>query len=155
MKTKLYRPKVPDLFRMFLLVPLLLISAGTAQGLDVTAMSEEQLREKLEKKINKLVLPRLTGEATIDAVLDEPFWQYAAIQEIEYESFPTLMAPAPVKTVVRIARLQDYLLLSFVCEDPDPDKIQAPWKDRDGIDMDDYTFQQATEHVAECAKETL
>lgn len=142
-KARVCCPGWQCLVRACLVAGLLLAGSGTAHGLeatgmDVTGMDEEQLRERLEKKINKLVLPRLTGEATIDAVLDEPFWQYAAVQEIKYETFPTKMAPAPVKTVVRIARLQDYLLLSFVCEDPDPDKIQAPWKDRDGIDMDDY-----------------
>ncbi len=62
MKTQIYGLRVPDAFRAFLLTVFLLISAGTAYGaLDVTAMSEDQLKEEIEKRINKLEIPRLTG----------------------------------------------------------------------------------------------
>jgi hypothetical protein len=134
LKTKPYRSRVPDVFRAFLLAACLLLGVVAAHAFE--EVEPEEAPE--EMKIQQLVLPILTGQATIDAVLDEPFWQRAAILELKRELFPTPMAPAPVKTEVRIIRLQDYLLIGFVAKDPEPDKIQAPWRDRDGIDMDDY-----------------
>jgi hypothetical protein len=134
LKANPYHSGVPDVFRAFLLVACLLLGVVAAYG------SEEREPEETpeEPKIQQLVVPNLTGQATIDAVLDEPFWQRAAILELKRELFPTPMAPALVKTEVRIIRLQDYLLIGFLAQDPEPDKIQAPWRDRDGIDMDDY-----------------
>ncbi|MGB6290132.1 MAG: carbohydrate binding family 9 domain-containing protein, partial [Desulfobulbales bacterium] len=133
-KTPPYCSRVPDVFLVFLLAVCLLLGVAAAHG------SEEKEPEETpeEIKLQQLVVPSLTGEATIDAVLDEPFWQQAAIMELKREVFPTPLAPATVKTEARIARLQDYLLISFVAQDPEPDRIQAPWRDRDGIDMDDY-----------------
>ena len=134
LKTNPYHSKVPNFFWAFLLVAWLLLGVVAAYGFE--EREPEEMPE--EPKIRQLVVPNLTGQVTIDAVLDEPFWQRAAILELKRELFPTPMAPALVKTEVRIIRLQDYALIGFVAHDPEPDRIQAPWRDRDGIDMDDY-----------------
>jgi len=122
------------MFRIFLLALWVLVSVAPAHGSE----GEEPTEEEIRKKIKKLVVPNLTGTETVDGVLDEPFWQYAAVLKLEREVFPTPLAPAVVETEVRIVRLQDYLLIGFTAYDPEPERIQAPWRDRDGIDTDDY-----------------
>jgi hypothetical protein len=134
LKTKSCRLRVPYIFLVLPLALCLLASAATAYGFE--EKEPEETTEEIE--IQQLVVPIVTGQVAIDAVLDEPFWQQAAIIEIKRELYPTPLAPATVKTEVRIARLQDYVVISFEAQDPEPDRIQAPWRDRDGIDMDDY-----------------
>lgn len=94
------------------------------------------LREILQ--IQTLSIPVLTGELNIDGVLDEPLWEQAARYEIKLETYPALLEPSPVKTDVWFGRVEDDIVVGFVAHDPDPDKIQAPLRSRDSIELDDY-----------------
>ena len=94
------------------------------------------LRDLLQ--IQPLNIPELAGELTIDGVLDEPLWEQAARYEITLETYPALLEPSPVKTDVWFGRVEDDLVVGFVAHDPDPDKIQAPLRGRDSIELDDY-----------------
>lgn len=94
----------------------------TVEGMSVLAIDMRHLR----------------GEIKVDGVLDEPFWRHAGHYEIERESYPARLAPSPVRTEVYFARVNDDLMISFKAYDPEPEMIQAPLRDRDGIERDDY-----------------
>lgn len=96
----------------------------------------EDLRELLQVK--ELHTPEISGELTIDGNLDDTGWKTAAEYEIVFETYPARLEAAPVKTLVRIGRHEDSLVLAFEAFDPTPGEIQAPLRDRDGIELDDY-----------------
>jgi len=126
----------------FLLLFSLLTVTGTALGSIIDQDEDENeppamdLHEILQVKT--LEIPELSGEWLINGVLDESFWEQAAHYEIVLETYPALLEPSPVKTEVLIARIEDDLMIGFVAYDPEPEKIQAPLRDRDSIEFDDY-----------------
>lgn len=95
-----------------------------------------KLRELLQ--VEELKVPKLTGDLQIDGTLAEPLWDQAASYEIKLETYPSLLKPSPVKTEVKIGRIGESLLVGFIASDPEPQKIQAPLRDRDSIEVDDY-----------------
>jgi hypothetical protein len=130
------------LISCFLLLFSLLTFTGTALCSVIDKDEDENeppaidLHEILQ--VQALDLPVLAGEWSIDGVLDESFWEQAARYEIKLETYPALLEPSPVKTEVLIARIDDNLMIGFVAHDPEPEKIQAPLRDRDSIEFDDY-----------------
>jgi len=128
-------------FCILLLLSLLTCSGAAfgSGGKDDDNNEQEQaisLREVLQVQPLKII--ELTGEVSIDGVLDEPFWKEAAYYEIKLETYPALLEPSPVKTDVWIARIDDSILIGFLAHDPEPEKIQAPLRGRDSIELDDY-----------------
>ncbi|WP_100643575.1 carbohydrate binding family 9 domain-containing protein [Alteromonas facilis] len=81
-----------------------------------------------------LTIPFIEGAATLDGVLDEPQWQRAAKQSLDYvtEPFET-NRPAPVTTDVFIYEDGTSLYVAFVAQDPDPEAIRSFYRDRDFI----------------------
>ncbi len=53
--------------------------------------------------------------------------------EIKLETYPALLEPSPVKTEVMIALVEEDLMIGIIAYDPEPEKIQAPFRDRDSI----------------------
>ena len=133
--------KIHFIFCFLLLFSLLTVTA-TALGSIIDQDEDENeppamdLHEILQVKT--LEIPELSGEWLIDGVLDESFWKQAAHYEIVLETYPALLEPSPVKTEVMIARIEDDLMIGIVAYDPEPEKIQAPLRDRDSIEFDDY-----------------
>jgi hypothetical protein len=78
------------------------------------------------------------GEARMDGVLDEPFWQQATKFTLDIETRPADNTPADVKTTVYLAENGANLLVAFVAEDPDPKQIRAFLRDRDSAYNDDF-----------------
>lgn len=89
-------------------------------------------------QVQVLEIPQLQGALVMDGVLDEPIWKQASQYEIKLETYPGLLDPSPVKTRVFVARIGDDLVVGFDALDPEPEKIQAPLRDRDSIEFDDY-----------------
>jgi hypothetical protein len=85
-----------------------------------------------------LKTPTIAGEMAADGVLDEPFWQQAAVTEIAFETNPGENIPASVKTKVFIVDSGKSLRVAFQAHDPDPDKILAILRDRDSAYQDDF-----------------
>jgi len=83
-------------------------------------------------------IPHVEGEAKIDGVMDEPFWQGARKVEIAIETSPADNVPADVKTTAYIAEDGKNVLIAFVAEDPDPKQIRAFLRDRDAAYNDDF-----------------
>lgn len=107
-----------------------------SEGAESVQDQIENLKELLQVEV--LAIPRLEGTLELDGILDEDFWEQASTYEIKLETYPALLDPSPVKTTVKITRIDDDLVIGFIAEDPEPDKIQAPLRDRDGIELDDY-----------------
>jgi hypothetical protein len=85
-----------------------------------------------------LATPRIEGAMKPDGVLDEPFWQQAAVTEIGYEIDPGENKPAFALTKVYVADSGKSLRIAFDAEDPDPSKILAILRDRDSAFQDDF-----------------
>lgn len=83
-------------------------------------------------------IPRITEEPSVDGELSEGEWDSAAIIELGYETWPSYNIPAPVNTTVYMMEDGEKLYFAFKADDPEPDKIRAFFRDRDGILDDDY-----------------
>lgn len=126
----------------FVGVLLLQLTIGHAQG----ASNEEdkndardqiaELRDLLQVK--EFHTPEIFGELVFDGVLNETAWQQAAEYEITFETYPARLEAAPVRTIVRVGRYEDDLVFAFDAFDDQSSNIQAPLRDRDGIELDDY-----------------
>ena len=117
---------------------VVLASAPSARAQDSGAGDPDEIMIAEGLSVANIKVRHLEGDIAVDGVLDESFWKHAGRYEIERESYPARLAPSPVETEVYFARLNDSLVLGFVAHDPDPDRIQAPLRDRDGIERDDY-----------------
>ena len=82
-------------------------------------------------------IPRVAAGTTIDADLTDPAWQQAKVVPIVFDTWPAENTPAPVKTTARVMEDGEFLLISFVAEDPDPTAIRAFFRDRDKVWEDD------------------
>ncbi|MFM6989000.1 MAG: hypothetical protein ACKOXG_10100, partial [Arenimonas sp.] len=99
-------------------------------------------------------VPRVHGPMQADGVLDEPFWQQAAVSELPFEINPGESTPAGVRTTVLIADSGKSLRIAFKAMDPDVSKIVAPLRDRDsaysydfvGLRLDSFDTQQRADH---------
>jgi hypothetical protein len=78
----------------------------------------------------------------IDGNLDDPGWVDATRVETFYETAFSDNRPPIVKTVALLAYDDTYLYLGVICSDPAPEKIRAPYVERDGVtgDQDNVAF---------------
>ena len=76
----------------------------------------------------KMTLPRISSPITIDGDLSDPGWADAAVIETFYEFQPGDNTVPPVKTIARVGRDDKYFYASFWCEEPDVEKIRAPYR---------------------------
>jgi len=87
---------------------------------------------------NNVVLPRASGEITVDGVLDEAAWQHAVRIDIDIETNPGENLPARVTTVAWLLEDGTSLYVAFDARDPDPAQIRAYLQDRDAAWNDDF-----------------
>ncbi len=122
-----------------MLLQLSIVHANDASKEEDKNEAQDQIAELRELlQVKELRMPEILGELNFDGRLDEPAWKYAAEYEIVFETYPARLEKAPVKTIVRVGRYEDDLVFGFDAFDDDPSKIQAPLRDRDGIELDDY-----------------
>lgn len=84
------------------------------------------------------IVPKISSEITLDAVLDEEAWQKALILELLYEVRPGENITPPVKTEVLLTYDSKNLYAAFRCFDPNPSAIRAHLNDRDNLGGDDW-----------------
>ncbi|GEM_PF-4820274 len=130
-------------FRTFLVLLLSLTGSGFlyAQSQDEDELGEvnvEELLAKALKELPRLSLSPLKADMEVDGKLSEAVWHQANHLIIKRESYPAFLSPAPVETMVKVMLVDESLWIGFDCIDPEPDLIQAPLRDRDGIEKDDY-----------------
>ncbi len=82
-------------------------------------------------------VPNIKGEIKIDGVLDESQWQLAQYFTLDYVVRPYENTAPPVVTQVRLFEDDSTLYVSFVAHDPNPDAINAFYRDRDKVWRED------------------
>jgi len=78
----------------------------------------------------QLVIKKATGPIVLDGVLDEPDWQSAQVADNWYTNFPVDTVPAEFQTQARVCFNDQFLYVSFYCEDDTtPDLINSLRRD--------------------------
>jgi len=80
-----------------------------------------------------LAIPRTTGVITVDGSLGDPGWKDAAVIDRFWETQPGDDVEPPVKTIARVTYDDLFFYISLDCRDPHPEKIRAPYVDRDNV----------------------
>ena len=114
----------------FLLIYFSLISLLLAQQIEIHAPKEKTTYR----------VPKVNSHITVDAYLDEPFWERAVVIDANIEVGPGENIPAPVKTEVLLAYDETQIFVAFKAYDPDPSQIRAHYCDRDQISDDDWVL---------------
>ena len=78
-------------------------------------------------------LHRINGTITVDGDLSDSGWQDATKFDQFYETSPGDNVPAKVKTIAYISYDDRYFYIGVRCEDPHPEKIRAPFVERDNV----------------------
>ena len=137
--------RLPTLFTIAVFCVIFSVSISSTSAKEFGANDEDDLepKEQIAKlrellQVEELEVPTLTGELQLDGKILEPLWDRAAFYQIKLETYPALLEPSPVRTDVKIGRIGNDLLIGFIAFDPEPKKIQAPLRDRDSIEVDDY-----------------
>lgn len=102
------------------------------------------------KEPKSIDIPKVSGEITIDAHLNEVQWQQAKRVLINNVTRPYDNIPSPVHTEALLMEDGGVFYLAFIANDPEPSKIKAFLKDRDkswgddivGIKIDSYNDQR-------------
>jgi uncharacterized protein DUF5916/cellulose/xylan binding protein with CBM9 domain len=76
---------------------------------------------------------RAEGAIRIDGDLADPGWNHAASISAFVEGQPGDNTPAKVKTVAYLTYDDRYFYIGVRCEDPNPQKIRAPYVERDNV----------------------
>src|SRR5438874_8242661 len=76
---------------------------------------------------------RAEGAITVDGSLDDPGWKNAAVIDRFYETSPGNNTEPKVKTFVYLTYDDRYFYIGVRCLDPEPQKIRAPYVDRDNV----------------------
>ena len=76
-------------------------------------------------------MPHSTLSATIDGDLHDEIWQNAKTFPLNIVNYPWNNKKSPVKTTAKIIENGEFIYVSFIAEDPNPEKIQAFLGDRD------------------------
>ncbi|WP_206486348.1 carbohydrate binding family 9 domain-containing protein [Thalassotalea sp. G2M2-11] len=96
--------------------------------------------------VAQLQMPHSKLSATIDGELDDEIWLHAKSFSLQTVNYPWNNEPSPVKTTAKIIENGEYIYISFLAHDPNPEQIQAFLGDRDsrwaddivGIKLDTY-----------------
>lgn len=78
-------------------------------------------------------VPRTSVPVTLDGDLSDAAWQQAAVIDKFYETSPGDNIPAKVRTVAYVTYDERYFYIGVRCDDPQPQKIRAPFVDRDAV----------------------
>lgn len=112
-----------NLFVLF--ISFLLISPiSVAQAIDAPTL-------KTEDELQPLNIPYHKGEMTLDGELNEDLWSKALVVDLNIVNNPWNNLPSPIKTTAKLIENGEFLYVSFIASDPEPEKIQGFLTDRD------------------------
>jgi len=80
-----------------------------------------------------LEIRRAAGVITIDGRLSDPGWSGAAVIDRFWETQPGDDVEPPVKTTAWVTYDDHFFYIGLDCRDPRPDRIRAPYVDRDNV----------------------
>ncbi len=104
------------------------------------------IEQTSETKATPLNIPFSLQAITVDGLLNDPIWSDALEISLDIVNDPWNNLASPVKTEAKIIEDGQFLYISFLASDPNPEKIQAYLGDRDsrwaddliGIKLDPY-----------------
>jgi len=82
-------------------------------------------------KLQPLNIPYSKGEIILDGELDEQLWSKALVVDLNLVNNPWENLPSPIKTTAKLIENGEFLYVSFIASDPNPEKIQGFLTDRD------------------------
>jgi hypothetical protein len=85
----------------------------------------------ISTELQSLNIPYHEGEIIIDGDLDEALWSSALLVDLNIVNNPWDNLPSPVKTTAKLIENGKFLYISFIASDPEPNKIQGFFTDRD------------------------
>jgi hypothetical protein len=80
-----------------------------------------------------ITISRAAGPITIDGELSDPGWKGAAVVNDFWETQPGDNVPPRARTLAFLTYDEKYLYIAVRCDDPRPEKIRAPYVDRDQV----------------------
>lgn len=80
-----------------------------------------------------LHVPRAAGLVAVDGELGDPGWVGAAVIDTFWETAPGNNVPPKVKTTAWVTYDDRNVYIAVKCDDPEPQKIRAPYADRDNV----------------------
>ncbi len=80
-----------------------------------------------------LSIPRASGTIRMDGDLSDAAWKTAAVIDRFYETSPSDNIPAKVKTIAYLTYDEKYFYIGIRADDPNPERIRAPYVDRDQV----------------------
>jgi len=92
---------------------------------------------QLSKNSTSLQIPFTHKKAVIDGELNDAMWEEALTVNLDIVNSPWNNLPSPIKTEAKIIENGEYLYVSFIAYDPQPEKIQGFLGDRDTKWFDD------------------
>lgn len=105
--------------------------------------------QEFDHKSN-ITIPRIQGEITIDAKLEDVQWQQATKIAMNIVTRPSNNTPSPIDTQALLVENGEILYIAFIAKDPNPSEMRAFLKDRDrswgddlvGVKLDTYNDQR-------------
>ena len=135
------------IYKIGLMLLITLIMSGNLQAYDEGA-GDEAPESDVGKSIDTdpmqaldiqtVTLEPAAGQPVIDGKVDDEFWSQAKHFDLQYELYPTRLAPAPVKTESMIAVTSDHMYVAFIAHDPDIENLRSAPREHDGTKEDDY-----------------
>src|ERR1051325_11236992 len=80
-----------------------------------------------------IAIHRATGPIACDGDLGDAGWKDAAVIDRFYETSPGNNTEPKVKTTAWVTYDDRYFYIGIRCDDPEPNKIRAPYVDRDQV----------------------
>ncbi|WP_448568583.1 DUF5916 domain-containing protein [Thalassotalea ganghwensis] len=87
--------------------------------------------QQTTNQLDAINIPYINDVAVIDGDLNDAIWEKAKTIDLNIVNSPWNNTASPVKTTAKIVENGEYLFVSFIAEDPKPEKIQASLGDRD------------------------
>lgn len=109
---------------VFFIAFLLNTLISVTQANNVTTLTTKE-------SLQPLNIPYSKGEITLDGELDEKLWSKALLVDLNLVNSPWENLPSPIKTTAKLIENGEFLYVSFVAEDPEPEKIKGFLTDRD------------------------
>jgi hypothetical protein len=109
---------------VLLVVFLLISSISVAQATNAPTSNKSI-------ELKPLNIPYHNGDITVDGELDEDIWSNALLVDLNIVNNPWDNLPSPVKTTAKLIENGEFLYVSFIAIDPEPEKIQGFLTDRD------------------------
>lgn len=129
---------LPQRLCILLMVTLFLV-ASSAEAQPSPRTAALAVRRPAVTELLTLHITRIPGGIEIDGALDEPVWQQAVRVDTWYETNPGDNTEPKVRSIGYLAYDEAFLYAGFEFDDPRPEDIRAPIRDRDNFpNQDDY-----------------